>query len=93
MKIVEHRPECDGYAIIVDTDSGERLRLHATKRPKDVRRWAAEAVAQIEAARTIEVARPDPDAEAVEIVKRRLTERGQRALADQLEAALSARSR
>lgn len=52
MKIVNEFKECDGWAVIVE-HGGETLRLHSQERPKDTSKWASDAVANIEAARSI----------------------------------------
>jgi len=58
-KILEHGTECDGYYVIA-VIGGEKRRLHAPRKPDDLKAWVAEAEAQIVQA---EASVPSPDSE------------------------------
>lgn len=48
IKILEHFKECDGYAIIVECKNNNQIyRLHAEKKPDELKEWASSRVDMI----------------------------------------------
>jgi len=57
MRVVDSFRECDGWAVVVEREDRSRVRLHAQTRPRDVKKWAADAIAAQDQAHADEVSR------------------------------------
>ena len=57
MRVVDSFRECDGWAVVVEREDRSRVRLHAQTKPRDVKKWAADAITAQDQARASEVSR------------------------------------
>jgi len=62
MRVVDSFRECDGWAVVVEREDRSRVRLHAQTKPRDVKAWAADAIAAQDQARADEVSREREEA-------------------------------
>ena len=61
MLVVDSFRECDGWAVVVEREDRSRVRLHAQTRPRDVKKWAADAIAAQDQARADAISRERED--------------------------------